>query len=134
MKKLLILLLLPLLLWGCSEREEGPYLEVRTTAWSGWNPDDEPTEEVAVYKAVPNLILPSQTYVQPTFTVLSVSDTEIRIQSNIALSKVSSAGGIDLHSEERDFVIPYGETIKLATLTMDAGWIYELTYVPEEEG
>lgn len=134
MKKLLVLLLLPLLLCGCMEREEEVLLEVKKTTWSGWTEDGDPVADTAVYAAEADLVIPSDTSILDcSFTVVSVSDTEIRICSDADLSVKERDKGINLFSKEREFVIPYGKTVTLATPTLDAGIIYELSYLPRGE-
>ncbi len=134
MKKLLVLLLLPLLLCGCMEREEEVLLEVKKTTWSAWTEDGDPVADTAVYAAEADLVIPSDTSILDcSFTVVSVSDTEIRICSDADLSVKERDKGINLFSTEREFVIPYGQTVTLATPTLDAGIIYELSYLPRGE-
>ena len=133
MKKLLVLLLLPLLLCGCMEREreEEVLLEVKKTTWSVRTADGDPVADTAVYAAEADLVIPSDTSILDcSFTVVSVSDTEIRICSDADLSVKERDKGINLFSTEREFVIPYGQTVTLATPTLDAGIIYELSYLP----
>ena len=136
MKKLLVLLLLPLLLCGCMEREreEEVLLEVKKTTWSVRTADGDPVADTAVYAAEADLVIPSDTSILDcSFTVVSVSDTEIRICSDADLSVKERDKGINLFSTEREFVIPYGQTVTLATPTLDAGIIYELSYLPRGE-
>ena len=134
MKKLLVLLLLPLLLCGCMEREEEVLLEVKKTTWSARTEDGDPVADTAVYAAEADLGIPSDTSILDcSFTVVSVSDTEIRICSDADLSVKERDKGINLSSTEREFVIPYGQPVTLATPTLDAGIIYELSYLPRGE-
>ena len=134
MKKLLVLLLLPLLLCSCMEREEEVLLEVKKTTWSARTVSDYPVADTAVYAAEADLVIPSDTSILDcSFTVVSVSDTEIRICSDADLSVKERDKGINLSSKEREFVIPYGKTVTLATPTLDAGIIYELSYLPRGE-
>lgn len=136
MKKLLVLLLLPLLLCGCMEREreEEVLLEVKKTTWSVRTADGDLVADTAVYAAEADLVIPSDTSILDcSFTVVSVSDTEIRICSDADLSVKERDKGINLFSTEREFVIPYGQTVTLATPTLDAGIIYELSYLPRGE-
>lgn len=134
MKKLLVLLLLPLLLCGCMEREEEVLLEVKKTTWSVRTADGDLVADTAVYAAEADLVIPSDTSILDcSFTVVSVSDTEIRICSDADLSVKERDKGINLSSTEREFVIPYGQTVTLATPTLDAGIIYELSYLPRGE-
>lgn len=62
------------------------------------------------------------------FDLIQVSEDAITIRTSEAMSLRTEEGGVDLSSDETEFVIEKGEEIILNTLTMDAGAAYTIAY------
>lgn len=62
------------------------------------------------------------------FELIKVSEESVTIRTSEAMSLRTEEGGVNLNSEETDFIIEKGEEIILDTLTMDAGAAYAIEY------
>lgn len=63
-----------------------------------------------------------------SFKLIKVSEESITIRTDEPMSLRTEGGGINLNSEETEFTIEQGESIRLDTLTMDAGAGYTIEY------
>lgn len=134
MKRVILCLLLVFCcsLLSCADQWKGPQLALTVSNWNGLLEDFEPEIQEFLFDANPRLTIQALYSRLPTFSVISVSDTEIHIRSDIPLSQSGESGGINLSSEQCDFIIPYGESITLNTLTMDTGMIYTFSYLKND--
>ena len=138
MKKLLLLLLIPILLCACTEKEavaessteSGPYLEISTQAWSGWSPDAEFEVHTERYEIVEGCEIEVEHFMSPlVLTVNRFSDNVICLTfSEYLWADLSDGSHVDLYAQA-EISISAGETVTLRTPSFDAGYIYTLTYV-----
>ena len=136
MKRLFLLLLIPILLCACTQREavaessteSGPYLEISTQEWIGWSPDAEFEVHTERYEIVEGCEIELEHYMLLFVTVKTFSDNAICLTFSSPLSIVSD-GSYNLLDTQSEITISNGETVKLATPSMDAGYTYTLTYV-----
>ena len=63
-----------------------------------------------------------------TFTVKDIEDDYILIKSSIPMSgSTDPKDGVDLHSDQQEYMIKKGETWYLHTLSQDAGKVFDIT-------
>lgn len=116
-------------------------IKIISSSWSGWSEDYEPNEtesycEIELHKkcVVKTLqISDSKGNIREeeifSFTITDINADSISIHTFQALS--DSKNGIDLQSAKQDFTIKLNESLKLETLTMDAGDIFTITLSQE---
>ncbi len=64
-----------------------------------------------------------------TIEVIEENKKSVVIKTNQAMSiQKESQSGINLKSNDTDFILKKGNSIKLSTLTMDAGAVYKIEY------
>ncbi len=138
MKRLILLLLIPILLCACtrneavteSSTENGPYLEISTQQWSGWSPDAEFEVHTERYELVECCEIELENFLPSlVLTVNRFSDNAICLTFSEALWAYLSDDSPFMLDAQSEITISSGKTVKFETPTMDAGIIYTLTYV-----
>lgn len=106
--------------------ESGKFiLTVTSTGWSGWTgktwADGRYVFDTELGK---KYNLSDDGYLGLSFTIKSIDDDGITIETGQAMSPVSENGGISPLSDQRQFEITLDDPCELATATMDEGMHY----------
>jgi hypothetical protein len=106
----------------------GSRIKIISSSWSGWSADYKPEEKESFCKL--NLGGACSTDDgELSFTITNIDDNSVTIHTSEAFS--DKEDGINLLSDKQDFTIKKGESLKLETPTMDAGFTYKLSIVAE---
>lgn len=138
MKRLFLLLLIPILLCACAEKEavvessteSGPYLEISSQQWSGWSPGAEFEVHTERYELVEGCEIELEHFVSPlVLTINRFSDNDICLITSEALWAEVSDGSHYTIDAQAEITISADKVVTLKTPSFDAGYIYTLTYV-----
>ena len=106
----------------------GPKIKIISSSWSGWSADYKPEEKESFCELSLDGTC-SADGGRLSFTIASIDDDSVTIHTSKAFS--DKEDGINLLSDKQDFTIKKGESLKLRTPTMDAGFTYKLSIVAE---
>lgn len=110
------------------EKEISHHLVITEVLWNEYSIGKEKVVEVDLVKGE-NVKMNIDWDEELTLEVAEEYDDSIVIKTNQAMSiQKESQSGINLKSNDKDFKIKKGKTIKLSTLTMDAGAVYKIEY------
>ena len=92
--------------------------------WSGWNGGSVSKKELVEFEIKENETYKIDNSYALEFNIVSKSDNSITIKTTRPFS--SQSEGVNLNSNETTFTISRDTNVELTSLTMDAGWIYEI--------
>ena len=106
----------------------GSKIKITSSSWSGWSADYKPEEKESFCKLSLDDTCSTDDG-ELSFIITSFDDDSVTIHTSKAFS--DKEDGINLLSDKQDFTIKKGESLKLETPTMDAGFVYKLSIVTE---
>lgn len=106
----------------------GSKIKITSSSWSGWSADYKPEEKESFCKLSLDGTCSTDDG-ELSFTITSIDDDSVTIHTSKAFSDKEDE--INLLSDKQDFTIKKGESLKLETPTMDAGFTYKLSIVAE---
>ncbi len=129
-----VVVVVTILLLLSPSKESNYSLHIVVDSWSDQDidyPEEEfDYENITLYETYAIPLEGNKDYLLREFKVVKIDESSITISTSIPLS--NSENGIDLGSKQTKFVIKDGETLRLDTLTMDAGEWYEFTLIEKE--
>ena len=100
---------------------------VKTTSWAGRVKNFVPMEEInqELVELGKKYIFNPKSAHNLSFEIIEVNDEYIKIKTDEPMSL--GAGGINLFTDKKEFIIKINDTIVLKPPMLDSGYIYELT-------